>query len=187
MSTWRPARRALAASAILVTALTGALEVWLGGSSWHLFGAYTYVLIAMLGLFSPAAIAVQVVWGQVLIGSLLVAQDGPYHLLLAPLVAGVIVTAELLAVVARMDTPFDSDPRDDLPRAGTAALIGGGVFGVVLFLSSVPGPRGIVAIVLALGACVVLAALMVQVNQPGGDVSEMGPAETQLDTVGRSD
>lgn len=166
MSTWRPARQALGASAILVAALTAAVGVWLGGSGWHLFGAYTYVLIALLGLFSPAAIAVQVICGQVLVGSLLVAQDGPPHLLLAAVVASVIVTAELLAVVARMDTPLASDPRDDLPRAGTAALMGGGVFAVVLLLSGVPGPTGIVAVALASGACVVLATLMVQAVSP---------------------
>jgi len=164
MSTWKPARQALAASAILIAVLTGTLDVWLGGSGWHLFGASTYLLIALVALFSPAAIAVQVVCGQVLVGSLLVSQNVPQILLLVPLITGIIVTAELLAAVARMDTPLDSDSRDDLPRAGAAGLMGGSIFVVVLLLSRLPGPTGMVAIALASGALVVLATLLVQAD-----------------------
>jgi hypothetical protein len=160
MSTWRPARQGLAVAGLLVAALTSVFLVWLGETGWHVLGAWTYLMIAALAVLSPAGIAVQVVWGQALVGSLLVAPGGPSALWLGPGVAGVILTAELLAAVARMDTPIESDPRDDLPRAVTAALIGVAVFGAVTLAGAIPGPTGLAAIVLAAGACAVLGALL---------------------------
>ena len=64
--------------------------------------------------------------------------------------------------VARLDTPLSSDPRDALPRAGLAAVIGGGVFGAVMLVSAVPGPTGLVAVGLASGARVLLATRLVR-------------------------
>ena len=119
-------------------------------------------MISVVALFIPAAISVQVVGGLALLGGLLLAEDGPSPLLLIPAVAGVIFTAELLTIVARMDTPIDGDSRDDLPRAGVAAVIGGGVFGAVVLVSGLPGPTGFGAVVLASGACVVLATVLVR-------------------------
>ena len=169
MSTWWPARQRLAALAVLAAALTGAFGIELGGIGWHAFSAGAYVLTTVVALIFPAAIAVQVVAGQVLLGGLLVGPDGPASLLLTPAVAGVIVSAELLAVVARMDTHLDSDPRNDLSRAGLSALIGGGVFGAVVLVSGFPGPTGLVAVALAAGACFALAILLVRnVARPRG-------------------
>ena len=178
MTNWPHNRRVMAALAILAAILTGAFGVESGGPAWAPYAAGTYLLITLIALFSPAAVAVQVIAGQTLIGGLLVAQDGGPPLILFPAVAGVILTAELLSVVARMDTPFDSDPRSDLPRAGLAALIGGGVFGAVVLLSGLPGPTGLVAFVLASGVCVLLAAFIVIVGKVGwpGRSLRSGPA-----------
>lgn len=159
--TWWPARRNVGALAILAAAMTGALGIVLGGSTSYLYGAGAYVLLVGLALFSPAAIVAQVVGGQVFVGSMLVGRGWVGLLLLGPAVAGIIVTAELLAAAARMDTPFDSDPRDDLPRAGFAAIIGVGVYLAVVFLGRMPGPTGLLAVLAASGACVALAIQLV--------------------------
>jgi hypothetical protein len=55
-----------------------------------------------------------------------------------------------------------SEPRGDLRAAGLATVIGGGAFGAVAFVKGLPGPKGFVGLVLASGACVVLAMLMVR-------------------------
>jgi hypothetical protein len=159
-SRWRLGRQGLGALAVVTAALTGELGILLGGSGWHVLAGSAYVLIAAFATFSPAAIAVQVVAGQALVGSLLLGRDGPSPLLLVGAVAGVILTAELLAIVARMDAPITSEPRNDLTRAGVAAVIGAVVFGVVLLATGFPGPSGPLAIGLAGGACFVVATLL---------------------------
>ncbi len=156
-STWSPGRQRLAALAVLVATLTGAVGTVLDGSSSYVYGGGAYVMIAALALFFPAAITAQVIGGQVLVGSLLMGQEGFAALILVPALAGVVATAELLAIVAWLDTPLQRDPRDALPKAGLAAVIGGGVFGAVMLVSGLPGPGGLVAVGLASGACVVLA------------------------------
>ena len=143
---------------MLTAIATGALGGVLGGSG-QAFGAGLYVFITVAALFLPAGIAVQVITGQALVASLLLRQDGPDPLLLVPVVAGVVATAELLAVVARLDTPLTRDPTDAAARAGRSAAIGGGVFGAVMLVSGLPGPAGPVAVVLASAACVVVAVL----------------------------
>ncbi len=162
MSTWSPARQRLASLAVLLATLTGAVGTVLDGSSSYVYGAGAYVMIAVLALFVPAAIAVQVIAGQVLVGGLLMGQDGPAALMLVPAFAGVVATAELLTMVAWLDTPLQRDPSDALPRAGLAAVIGGGVFGAVMLVSGLPGPGGLVAVGLASGACVLLATRLVR-------------------------
>lgn len=160
MKRWYTSRPALGGLALASAGLVGVFVVQLGGSSWHGHGATVYFLAAFLASVSPAAIAVQVVVGQVLVGSLLVGPDGPPALLLTPAAAGVIVTAELLSIMARTDTPFESHPRNDLRRAVVSALIGGGVFGAVSAVSGFPGPTGLMAVILASGASVGLATLL---------------------------
>lgn len=140
--------------------------MYLGGPGLPSFLAAIYVLTALLALFFPAAIAVQVILGQALVGALLVGLSPPLVPALVLLVAGVILNAEVLAVVARMDTSIDSDPREDLPRAGQAALIGGCVFGVALVLTRIPGPTGLMAVLLASLAVMGLAAMMAEIDLP---------------------
>lgn len=134
----------------------------MGGAGFFQVGVVAYLLVTGLALITPAAIAVQVVGGVLLLARFLVVATGSASLLVVPAVAGIIFTAELLAIVARMDTPFLSDPRDDLPRAIFSALIGGGVLAGVLLLSGIRGPSGPLAILLASGACVLLAFLMIK-------------------------
>jgi hypothetical protein len=158
MITWSPARVRLACFAVLVAILTAAVLAGLQGSGS--LGAIAYVVIAALALFLPAAITLQVVGGQLLVARLVVGPNDPSLLLLVLAVAGVVATAELLAVVARLDMPLRRDSGDALPRTGYAAAIGGGIFGAVTLLSGLPGPTGLVAVVLASGACLILAIRM---------------------------
>lgn len=160
MTTWWPARRRLAALVVLMAALTGAAGAALGTSDWHVHGAGVYVVIAVVALFFSGGITVQVIGGQVLAGSLLSGLDGTSALLLLPMVAGVVFTAELLGVVARLDTPLERDPTGDLQGAALATVIGGGVFGAVVLIGDLPGPTGLTAIALASGACGLLAILL---------------------------
>lgn len=161
-TTWHPNRKRFAATAVLVGTLTAALLTRIAEPGWSSLGAGGFVLICGLALFFPAAIVFLVITGQVLIGVLLVRQDGPTLLLLTPAMAGVVLTAELLAVVARMDTPFEAHPRADLPRGLLTAVIGGGVFAAVAALGTLGGPVGLWAVVLASAACLVLAVVMVR-------------------------
>jgi hypothetical protein len=126
------------------------------------YGVGGYLALVVLALFVPPAVTAQVVGGQTLMAGLLVGPEGPAPLLLVPAVFGVVVTAEMLADVARMDTPFESHPRHDLLRSGVSALIGGGVFAAVALVGTLPGPEGIGAVVLASGICVVLALVLVR-------------------------
>jgi hypothetical protein len=158
----RLGQRALAGLAVVSAGLTGGLIGGLGGPGLVQLGAVSYLLVTGVALITPAAITVQVVWGLTLLGNLLVGPAGANPLLLIPAITGIIFTAEILAIVARMDTPFHNDPRDDLPRAIVSALIGGAVFGAVSLLSGFRGPTGFVAVVLASGACVLLAILLVR-------------------------
>lgn len=167
MTTGASTRRRLGALAMLTATLTAAAGATLGGSGGHLYGAGAYLVIAVAALFSPAAIAGQVIVGQVLVGSVLLAREGPGLLPLLPMVAGVVVTAELLAVVARVDTPLERDPAGDLHRAGRAAVVGGGVFGVVMLVGELPGPTGLAALALASGACVAVAVVFVVYAREG--------------------
>jgi len=157
MKTWWPPRKALAAVAILSAIVTGSMGFLLGGAEWHAPGGAVYVLIAGLAAFTPAAVATQVIMGQVLVGSLLLGPTPTSPFLLAPMVGTIILTAELLAAVARMDTPMPKDPGDVLPRSLVAGLAGGVVFAVVVFLARLPGPAGFLGVALASAACVGLA------------------------------
>lgn len=160
-TTWRRPRRQVAAWAVLSAVATGALLVLLDPLGRTL-GPAVYALVTVAAVFFPAGIAVQVVTGQVLVAGFILAPTGPDVLLLVPLVAGVVVTAELLAVVARLDTPVPCEPGGVAERAGQAAAIGGGTFVAVVLVSGVPGPTGILAVVLASGACVLLAGRLVR-------------------------
>lgn len=161
-TSWWPARRHTAALAVLTASLAGAAGAALGTSDGYLYGAAIYVAVTVVALFVPAGITAQVVGGQVLVGSLLLGQAGVRPLLLLPLVAGVVVTAELLGVAARLATLVERDPRDDLQRAGIATLVGAGAFGVAAMAGGLPGPSGLLAVALASGACAVLAAVLVR-------------------------
>lgn len=157
---WSPARRRLAALAICTAILTATGAVWIGGSESYARGAFAYILVAAFGVFAPSAITVQVIAGEILAGSLLL---GPGAARLGPLalvVAGVLATAELLALVGRLGTPLERGAREELNRAGISAVVGGLVFLVVVAVGRFPGPGGIVAVIFGAAACLVLAMLL---------------------------
>ena len=135
----RMGQRGLAGLSVVSAGLTGALIGGFGGPGFLQLGAISYLLLTGVAFITPAAIAIQVVWGLALLGHLLVRPMGSNPFFLIPAVAGIIFTAELLAIVARMDTPFHNDPRDDFTRAVASALFGGAVFGAVSFLSRFRG------------------------------------------------
>ena len=115
-------------------------------------------MITTIALLLPAGVAFQVITGQALVAGLLLAENGPASVLLVPVVAGVVVTAELLADVARLDTPLRRDLTGAAASAGRAAVVAGGVFGAVMPVGGLPGPTGVLAVVVASGACVLMAA-----------------------------
>lgn len=155
-------RAGIAATALVVAAVTGAAGAVLGGSAWHAYGAAGYVAMAVLAVFNPGAIALQVVAGQALAGGILLGPDAPPALALLPIVPAVLVTAELLATATRWHRPPGRDPADALRRVGLAALVGGGGFAAVLLAGGVSGPSGIVAVAVASAACIGLAVLLVR-------------------------
>lgn len=161
-TTWWPARRRLAGLAILTATLTGSIAATAGSSPAHVYGAGGYLVLTLIALFWPSAIVAHVIGGQVLAGSVLVAPGGGELVPLLAIVAGAVATTELLAGAARLDMPVEREGRDDLRRAGLAAVAGAGVFGAVALVGTLPGPTGLVAVALASGACIVLALLLVR-------------------------
>lgn len=159
MGTWWPARRRLAALAVAIAALTAAAPAASGGGG---LAASVYVAATVLALFYPVAITAQVIAGQALAATMLLGSDGSTALLLAPALASVVVTAELLAVVARLDTLLERDPGRDLYRVALAGLVGAGACAAVTLVGALPGPTGFVAVCLASAACAALATVLVR-------------------------
>lgn len=158
-ATWSAERLRYAILGVLVAGLTAAIVVGMLGPGSGLYGL-TYVALAVLSVFFPAAITTQVIGGQALVGLLFLVQDGTALTLTVPLVATVVVTAELLAVVARLDTPLPRGPGDALARTGRASVLAGALFAGAILISAAPGPTGILAVGLGSVACLVLAIRM---------------------------
>ena len=161
MGAWPAARQRYAALAGLAATSTWALLVTLD-PAWSLFGPSIYLLLTVGALFLPAAIAVQVVVGQLLLAGLLLSTTGPEPLLLMPVMGGVVASAELLAVVARLDSPLERDPAGAPSRVAGAAVLGAGIFGAVLLMGWIPGPTGLLALALAAGTLALLAGWMLK-------------------------
>jgi hypothetical protein len=108
-------------------------------------------------IFLPGALAVQVIGGQLLAASLLLAPEPPPLPLLLPLVIGVIVTAELIALAARVRTALTRSRPGGLRRIGAAALVGAAVYATTAAAGGRSVPSAFVAIVIASAACAALA------------------------------
>jgi hypothetical protein len=158
-ATWSPDRVRYAVLGVLVATLTAAIVVGMLGPGSGLYGL-AYVGLAVLAVFFPAAVTAQVVGGQALVGLLFLVQDGAALTMAVPLVATVVVTAELLAVVALLDTAVPRGAGDALARTGRASALAGAVFAGAILLSAVPGPTGILAVGLGSMACLALAVRM---------------------------
>lgn len=156
------AKAGVRALALLVALVTGAGAASLGGTGTHARAAVVYVILAAAALVQPRWIVLQVIGGQLLAAALLLAPGGPDPLWLLPLMVGVTLGAELLGAAARQDSPRGRSPLPELRRAGLSAVVGGGAFGAVLMLGTLPGPPGLLAIALAVGASVAVAAVLVR-------------------------
>lgn len=155
-------RRKAAGLAVLAAVLTGAAAAATGASMAAVYGAGVYLALTGAVLLRPAALAAQVVVGQLLVAAVLLDPGGPPPVTLLPVVAGVVATAELLALAARLDGPFPRDAGAGLREAALATLVGSAAYGAVALLGALPGPSGLAAVALASGACLALALVLVR-------------------------
>lgn len=166
---WPSARRRVAALALIVAALTAATALTLHGTGWIALIGVAWVGGTGLGLYRPAAAVALPVAGQVLAVALLLVPAPPHLLWLLPVVAGVLLSAELVGVAARLAYPFARDPASALRGAARSAFVGAGVFAVVALLvtslDALPSPSGLAATVLAVGACALLAVVFARAGK----------------------
>ena len=156
------ARNRLIAAALVLAVTTGVVALGLGATPNHAWGALGYVAVVGFAVRAPGAIWAQVLAGQLLAGSLLLGSGELSWWVLAPVIASVIATAEVLGVVARLNSVVPRDPTEDLRRAGRATLLGGVTFAAVALAGGLPGPRGLLAVSLASAACVAVAAVLLE-------------------------
>lgn len=86
------------------------------------------------------------------------------------LVAAVVATAELLALVARSARPLHQRPRAVLRHTAALAVAGGAIAAAVLLASWLPGPSGLLAIMLGAAACIAVAMVLVWTAAPGASL-----------------
>ena len=155
----RPAvRRTVATAAVALGVLTSIAAVGQGGEPWI---ALVYAAVVVFALNSPGALAVQSVIGVVMVAALLIGPAGS-PVAIAPLVAAVVATAELLALVARLNSPIPRDVSDLLLRAGASAVLAAAIFLGVSAVAELPGPLGLAATALASGSVLVAALALVR-------------------------
>lgn len=147
--------------AVVAALLTGVLSADAGGGTL----ATAFVVCALLALVAPAAIVAVVLVGQGGVAWGLLGGNGGDPLGAALTLAGVVATAELLAIVARLDLPMARDPRENVRRAALAAAIGLAVFGLAGAATLIPGPGGLPAVVTACAACGWLAVWVARVSR----------------------
>lgn len=168
--TWSAARLRLAGLALLLATLTAAGAATLGGIDSLGRLAIAYVAVVAIALRVPGLIVAQVLGGQALAAAVLPGAGRADSLLIVPLIAGVVATAELLASVARLDAPLRRPSPIDLRRPVFATLLAAAVFAIVLLARRLPGPGGSQAVALAAAACVILALLLASdVRRTTGD------------------
>jgi hypothetical protein len=163
-SGWTPARLRLAVLAVASAAVTATLAATVGGTADYVYGAVACLASVVAALFVPAWIVGQVVVALTVAGAIVM--EGTDPLLLLPIVTTIIVTTELLAATARLDSPVVTTPRGTLRRIAFSAIAGASVFAIVALVGRLPVPAGLPAIGLAAAACVVLAILLVARSSP---------------------
>ena len=162
MSMWWRSRVVMAVVAVVVALATALATVAFAESPQFLVFAALYVVTVGASLVTPSAIVAQIVGGQALAGALLLSTENPSLLALTGVIAGVVLTSELLGIVARLGMPIERDPGPDTRQAGFAALVGATVFAVVFLLGRLPGLEGMAGAVLAAVAAIGLAVWMVK-------------------------
>lgn len=160
MTLWPQPRRRVLAIIVLVTAATVAYGIALGGDDvpWFPAVAAAYLVATAVAAGSPPAIGVQVAAGFGLVWSALQGLQGAAVLALVPLVVGVVATAELLGLLAMV---VERTTRPDLRRLTVTVSVTTVISAVTLSAGLLDLPGGLMGIVLAAGACVVLAVLLV--------------------------
>lgn len=162
---WPRGRVGMVVITLVTAAATAALAAWAGDGPGHVLAGAGFVAATVAALESP-----RVVWLPVLVGvglswSLLEGREGTEALVMVPVIVGVVATAELIAVVARLEMIVRRNPVDDLARVGLLAAVAAVGTLLTLVLGSIEGPGGFAALALAAGACVVLAVLLAQTSR----------------------
>lgn len=161
VETWWPERRRTATVAVGVAAGTAGYLFWLSGTPWWVGAGLLYLVVAAGAQISPVGVTVQVLVGQALVIRLLLEPDAPDGLFALPAMVGVIVTAELSARVARLDSPIERTEPGVMRRAVVMGVVGAGSFAVVLLVAGTVPLGGVVSIGVASAACLVLAWLLI--------------------------
>lgn len=179
MSTnWWPIRKRLAAFAVILAVMTVLVAAAATGSAAIRILGLGYIALAAGALLLPAAITVQVLGGQFLVGAMILGPGGAGARLWAiPVFVMVVGTAELLTIVARLDSVFERDPAGDYRAATQSALLAGLVFGAVLLMARLPGPGGLIGVVTSAIACTLLGTFIwIRTRDSFAFVSQAPPA-----------
>ena len=161
MTRWWPIRKRLAAIAVTLASLSSLMALGVTGSRAVGVLGIVYIVVTAAAVILPAATTVQVVFGQLLVGVLFLGPFSGTATLTGVLLFGAVVgTAEVLAIVARLDSPFERDPSGDYRAAVQSALLGGAVCGAVLLMATLPGPGGLLGLVTSSVACALLGAFI---------------------------
>lgn len=154
---WSAARRQVAAGAFGVAALTGFSAHVIGDETYQSALAGLYVLLAAIAIFNPEALTWKLVLGAVLVGIGMIDHEGTEMLVMLPVLGGVVATAELLGITARLGMVIERDPAPDLVRLCLVVVLTLASYAAVLLTGELDGPSGLVSTGLAAGACVGLA------------------------------
>ena len=157
----RPARTVLALGAVSVAAATAQGLATVAGPTFDTRLPGLYVLSAILAVFVPRAILVQVVLGQAMLAAVLSGPDTGSWVVFSAALGGVVLTAELLGVAARMAGAVARDTAADVRRVVGATAVAVFVLGSVLLTTRLPGPDGLVGILVAAVALVGVALALV--------------------------
>jgi len=161
-SVWSPLRLRLALLAVATAVLTSLFMMAVDGPGSIGFGVVGYLVVTAVAIFAPAALTLQVLGGQGLALLLLLGPEGVDPLVLMPAIAGVVVTAELLAAVARLDSPVPRELEGTAREVGLAAGLAAGVFGALALVAFLPGISGLLPVAVASAALFALALRMVR-------------------------
>ena len=104
----------------------------------------------------------QVIVGQLLCVGLLLASPRPSLLLISLVMAGVVVTSELVGGAARLAMPMARERRGHWRNAGVGGAVAAVAFVAIAAAGRLSGPTGILATALAAAGCVALAMALVR-------------------------
>lgn len=135
------ARRQLGAGAVLAAGATGlsaiaVVEARLAAGTAAL--AATFVLATVVGAWRPTAVAGPVLLGVGLAWPVAIGDHGAAWAV--PIVAGVVLVAELLGAAGELGPRVEVPAEPGYRRAGAAALLAAATAAAVALLTTVPGP-----------------------------------------------